>query len=161
MRDFCSFLERRNGKFRENHAEVNSKANPPALSTAPLTLRQPPEPDSTTPGNRSLFAYSSRQHLSRASCTLLCACLVLEGSLQEAHSALLKEPGLAGKGGTQAHQGRGSCSTACWHVASVAGEESVVGRGYPLGSVPLQPAGASGQEVCVLATGLGLRWVGR
>lgn len=112
MRDFCSFLERRDRQFRENHAEVNSEANPPALSTALLTLREPPGPDSTALGNRPLFAYSSRQHLWRASCTLLCACLVLEGSLQEAHSVLLKEPGLAGKGGTQAHQGRDSCSTA-------------------------------------------------
>lgn len=87
VRDFCSFLERRNWKFRENHAEANSKASLPALSTATHSPSGNPL-GQTAPvlgtGHCSLIPPGS---IYGAFCTLLCACLVLEGSLQEAHSS--------------------------------------------------------------------------
>lgn len=101
MEDFCSFLERRKVKFRKTYAEVNSKANFLALTIAThLPSRTSVGRDGSTHESHHLFIHSSSQHLLRASCPLLCGCLILEGSPQEAHSALLEKPGLAGKGGT-------------------------------------------------------------
>lgn len=86
---------------RDRSCRSEFKDQPPSNKQRhPLTLRRLPGASQHCPRDHHQLIHSSSQHLSQASCPLFLGCAVPEGSLREAHPALLEEPGLAGKGDT-------------------------------------------------------------
>lgn len=133
-------------------------------ASLPLTLERLPGA-SQHPGNHHLFVHSPSQYLLRASCPLLQGLSVPEGSLQEAHPALLEEPGLTGKGGLLAPRSTKAsprCPTPCQGIALAAEEGSLAGTGASAGLWAPAPRRcfSAGNALVLPALACG-RWAGK
>ena len=145
--DFCPFLERRKVRFREDHAEVNSKTNLPAISRGThLPSGDSLGPASTVPGTTisSFIPPASIYHRPPALCFL---------AAQSRRAACGKPTQLSWRSqawlgketpGPQVHQGRDRFPTSCWQAAS--GEGSLAGTQHPLGTAPLHQQVVQGRR---------------